>query len=368
MVKGRAHKVAVIGAGIAGAACARALSQGGATVQIFDKSRGPGGRLATRRVEWLDPHGQLRETPFDHGVVSITAHSPAFQSFVAQAVQGGSLAQWRPVLAPVSAALDGGSPHYVPVPDLPALSRSLLEGVAATWSSIVEALHKGPPGWEVQARGQQVGGHFDAVVLALPPAQAAPLLKPHRRDWSLMASVELMKPCWTLMGVADATEGWRGWDLARPAKGVLAWVVRNDARPGRARVPGQAHWVLHASAAWSRRHFEQPAAWVRSQMQGALADWLGHPVNWRHGVVHRWRYAAPQVSSAAPAGTCWWDASMGLGVCGDFLGNGGVEGAWLSAQSLAAALLHSIQAEPAPDSPHRTVESPRPNPVLPCAT
>lgn len=45
---GKAQQVAVIGAGIAGAACARALSLAGRSVHVFDKSRGPGGRLATR--------------------------------------------------------------------------------------------------------------------------------------------------------------------------------------------------------------------------------------------------------------------------------------------------------------------------------
>jgi predicted NAD/FAD-dependent oxidoreductase len=74
-------------------------------------------------------------------------------------------------------------------------------------------------------------------------------------------------------------------------------------------------------------------------MQAALVDCLGRPVDWRHCVVHRWRYALPQTQSAAPAESCWWDAAQGLGVCGDFLGGSGAEGAWLSAQSLAAALL-----------------------------
>ena len=35
----------------------------------------------------------------------------------------------------------------------------------------------------------------------------------------------------------------------------------------------------------------------------------------------------PQAQRVAPAESCWWDAGQGLGVCGDFLGNSGVEGA-----------------------------------------
>ncbi len=343
MAISKAQVIAVIGAGIAGAACARALTLAGQSVHVFDKSRGPGGRLATRRVEWVDRQGQACTTRLDHGAVGITARSEAFQTFVDHALQAGCLAEWAPKLAAGSLPLEDGARLYVPAPDMPALCRRLLDGGAATWSFAVDGLHKSPLGWQVQAGGERHPLQFDAVVLALPPAQAAPLLGPHRPDWARRASVAPMQPCWTLMGVADAPRDAPApapsWDLARPPTGALAWVLRNDARPGRARMPGQVHWVAHARSGWSRRHLEQPPAWVQQQLQAALAECLGRPVDWHHGAVHRWRYAVPQAHSVAPAASCWWDAAQGLGVCADFLGGAGVEGAWLSAQSLSAALL-----------------------------
>ena len=351
--------VAVIGAGMAGAACARALALVGHSVRVFDKARGPGGRLATRRVAWVDRHGQTRQAQFDHGAVGFTARSPSFQRFAAQAVQAGWLTEWTPTLGADSLPLENGGSFYLPVPDMPAPCRRQLDGAIGSWSYAVEALHKGPHGWQVETHGERLGEQFDAVVLALPPAQAAPLLSAHRRDWAESASLVLMEPCWTLMGVADAPDcapdHVPDWDLVRPPQGILAWAMRNDARPGRQREPGQAHWVLHARAGWSRQHLEQSATWVQSQMQAALAERLGRPVEWRQCAVHRWRYAVPHRSGAAPAGHCWWDAAQGLGVCGDFLGSSGVEGAWLSARSLAAALLASLTPEVAPTTPDRFV-------------
>ena len=251
-------------------------------------------------------------TRLDHGAVGFTPSSVAFQAFADLTSQAGWLAEWQPELAVGSVLLEGGVVMYVPVPDMPALCRHLLENIPATWSF--------------------------AVVVALPPAQAAPLLSPHRLDWARHASVVPMQPCWTLMGITDAPQPVLGWDLARPPAGPLAWVLRNDARPGRANVPGRAHWVAHARSGWSRRHLEQPAAWVQQQMQAALAECLGQPIDWHHCVVHRWRYALPQAHATAPAASFWWDAACGLGVCADFLGGCGVEGAWLSAQALSAAL------------------------------
>jgi renalase len=326
------QKIAVIGSGVAGAACAQRLSRAGHAVHLFDKARGPGGRLATRRLDWLDAQGRPRTARFDHGAVAITAQSCAFQGFIDRAVHAGWISEWVPKLLADSLPPEAGTRQYVAMPDMPALCRYLVQGVAATWSFAVDRLHRGQFGWQLHAGSDKSATLFDAVVLALPPAQAAPLLAPHRIDWSRHASVIPMQPCWTLMGISVATEEEAGpaarWDLALPAAGPLACVLRCDLRPGRESVPGQAHWVLHARAGWSRRHLEQPAQWVQSQLQLALANHLGGQVHWLHSTVHRWRYAMPRAHRLTPATASWWDATQGLGVCGDFLGGGscGAEG------------------------------------------
>ena len=332
-------RVAILGAGIAGSSCARALARAGWGVRVFDKSRGPGGRLATRRIDWVDPQGRARRAGFDHGAPGFTARSPGFRAAVEDAAQAGVLAAWTPQGAPGGRPDDeAGALLHLGRPDMPAWCRWLLQDLPTTWQRPVERLHRGPQGWQVEAADGSLDGPFDAVLLALPPAQAAPLLAPHRREWAQRASLALMQPCWTLMGVTHRPGDDRGWDLGRPQTGPLAWVVRNDARPGRAAADGEAHWVLHARAGWSRQHLDHPAEWVQPQLQAALQDWLGRPLDWQHAVVHRWRYARP-AGGTAPAGPCWWDASLGLGVCGDFLGGTGVEGAWQSAQALADRML-----------------------------
>jgi renalase len=340
--------IAVIGAGIAGSSCARALARAGHSVQVFDKSRGPGGRLATRRVEWPDAHGQTHVARLDHGAVAITADSAAFRAFVDAALKAGWLVPWQPRRRAGEPPADDGDQRYLPLPTLPALCRHLLEGVATRWSFAVDHLRHTPLGWQLMSGGALHGDTFDAVLLALPPAQTASLLAPHRSDWSRHASVAPMQPCWTLLGVAEAepgaTDPSASWDLARPSSGPLATLLRTDLRPGREAVPGQLHWVAHARAGWSRQHLEQPAPWVQAQLQAALARELGKPIRWLHSEVHRWRYAMPQPQKTPAAGACWWDAAQGLGVCGDFFGGTGVESAWLSAQSLLALLLQPWDA------------------------
>jgi predicted NAD/FAD-dependent oxidoreductase len=341
----------VIGTGIAGAACAQALSLAGHGVSLFDKARGPGGRMATRRADWVDASGQARTTRFNHGAVAIAAGSEAFQAFVRQARHAGWLVEWAPTLAAHSLPLEHDGPLHLPLPGMSALCRHLLGRLPARWSFEVEQLQQGARGWQLRAEGEHQGTDFDAVVLALPPAQATPLLGAHRPDWARRASVASMQPCWTLMGVAQAGEAGRDaalpWDLAQPAAGPLACIVRSDLLPGSERVQGQAQWVLHARAGWSRRHLEQPQAWVQQQLQDALGSYLGHPVTWLHCTVHRWRYAMPQAHGLASADGCWWDPTRGLGVCGDFLGGASIEGAWASGRALSQAMLESAGHESA---------------------
>ncbi|MCR5864696.1 NAD(P)/FAD-dependent oxidoreductase [Aquincola sp. J276] len=342
-LKTQGIEVAVIGAGIAGASCARWLAESGCRVQVIDKSRGMGGRLATRRLQWTDTEGRLQTTALDHGAPGFAAQGEPFQAWVATAVQAGVLAPWRPTLAPGSRPLDEPGPLYIGLPDMPAACRWLLQHLPFTPNATVERLRKTPAGWLLEGSGPLPTQAFNAVVLALPPAQAAPLLAEYRRDWAQRAAMALMQPGWTLMGVSDAPPGMPAWDAARPQHGPLAWVLRHAARPGRQAPAGEAHWVLHARAGWSRQQLEQPPSQVQAALQAALQGWLQQPLAWRHAVVHRWRYALPMTTGGEVDASCWWDAAQGLGACGDFLGGGGVEAAWASARALVQAMRHAPQ-------------------------
>lgn len=369
MVTSAPQRIAVVGAGLAGAHCAAVLAQAGHAVQVFDKARGPGGRLATRRLAWTDAQGLPHITPLDHGAIGLTATSAAFQAVLDEGQRAGRLVEWQPVLAPGSLPMAFGGRLLLPVPGMSAWCRHLLQAVPLQASATVTALQPGPAGWQLWVNGQWQPPSFDLVLLALPPAQAAPLLAPHRPDWARHAAVTTMQPCWTLMGVADggiataasASGMAQHWSLWLPREGPLACVMRHDARPGRAAPADQRHWVAHARAGWSRRHLERDDTWVLAQLQAALDTLFGEPVRWRHATAHRWRYALPRSAGHGGGGLCWWDAGLGLGVCGDFLGGLGAEGAWLSAQALLAAL-----AAPAAALPSRpSSASPAPSRLAP---
>ena len=360
--------VAVIGAGIAGTACAASLQRAGLQVTLFDKSRGVGGRMATRRARWTAADGSARWAEFDHGAPHFSASQARFRAVMARAQAVGCAAAWQPRIhrdllgapaglgAPRSAApavprgdvRKAAKPDrptsFVAVPNMPALCRHLLHSVPLRLGHAVQRLQRSAAGWQVVVEGGETQGPFDHVMLALPPGQAALLLAGHADAWADTLAAVPMLPCWTLMAVTDDVD-WP-WDAAEPARGPLAWVARNDRRPGRDTTLGAATWVAHATPEWSAEHIEDEPAAVADALGAALAAQLpGVPApRWHFGSVHRWRYAAP-AAPVADGADCWWDPGLRVGVCGDFLTGGSVEAAWRSGDELADTVAAWLEAE-----------------------
>jgi renalase len=326
---------AVIGAGIAGAACAVSLQRAGMQVTVFDKSRGVGGRMSTRRATWTDAHGTEQTTELDHGAQHFTATHPRFRAVLKRAVSVGCVAAWQPQVHAFWPGADVIN-SFVAVPHMPALTRHLLAGLPMHMGEQVQRLQRAADGWHVVVQGGETVGPFDHVMLALPPPQAAVLLAGHHDAWANALSAVSMQPCWTLMAVTQDVD-WP-WDACEPAVGPLAWVARNDRKPGRDVPVGCASWVAHATPAWTEEHLEDDSASVSKVLQTALSQQLpgcekgGAKINWLHTSVHRWRYAQPAQLSIDE---CWWDADLSVGVCGDFMGAGNVEAAWRSGDELA---------------------------------
>ncbi|MEO5689884.1 MAG: FAD-dependent oxidoreductase [Burkholderiaceae bacterium] len=359
-------RIAIIGAGMAGASCARRLADAGADVHLFEKSRRVGGRMATRRILWSDEDDVEREAQFDHGAPGFSVHSAAFAKSVDRFRQSGDLLRWTPRLARGSFIPLDAFESWTPNPDMPELCRQLIGASPITFGLAIDALDRDHAGWRVMWLGETLGSGFTQVVLALPPAQAADLLRAHRLDWAQLGWQQRMLACWTLMGVADRPSQALNWDVAWPLSGPLAWLIRNECKPGRASADGRVHWVAHANPAWSDTHLEAPNDTVHAALLTALEDALGHAPTWRTSQVHRWRHASVARPAASGLQPYRFDAELGLGVCGDYLGGAGVEGAWASGDALALRIVRdcgldidtiSDTRRDAPQAPRR--QSPR---------
>jgi predicted NAD/FAD-dependent oxidoreductase len=307
-------RVAVVGAGLAGLACAGALQAGGHAVVVFEKSRGVGGRMATRRVRV-----ESGEIGFDHGAQYFTARDPGFGAVVAGWKAAGLAASWPAA----------GSDAWVGMPTMNAPVRLLAEGLEVRRSLRVDALERRTDGWHLGGDGFEAGP-YDAVVVGLPAEQAAVLLRPVSQALSRRAADTPSDPCWTVMASFPARVPIAA-DVVRNA-GAIVWAARDSAKPGRG---GPERWVLQANPEWSREHLEDAPEGVEAALPMLLGAALGVDVPKPQTVAaHRWRYAR----SGREGSGHLWDAAAGLGVCGDWLLGARVESAWLSGTGLAAAI------------------------------
>lgn len=355
------RRIAVIGAGMAGLVAARRLSDAGCEVRLFEKSRGAGGRCATRRSDF---------GTFHHGVASFAAASPAFRA----ALQGWQARGW------VTPAPHGAA-HWVGRPTMNALARELASGLALHPGHTVQALLPTAAGlWQLRsAEHGLLDGEFDTVLLAVPAEQARPLCGASAALQQALRAVH-SQPCWTAMLAWPALgPGPGAVPLLNPAAagaGVLAEVLAEVVAEvmGPATLPDAAsasaaalatptactpRWVLHATPAWSQAHVELPAAEALALLLQALAAATaqGHLPPPAHAVAHRWRYAQVAQPLVAP---CGWDAELRLGCAGDAWAGGaqadqagagqsaaaspqpeGLERAWLSGTALAEAALRA---------------------------
>ncbi|NEK94769.1 NAD(P)-binding protein [Modestobacter muralis] len=313
------HGTTVIGGGISGIACARALAEQGRAVQVLDRGRRLGGRMGGRTL-----HGRVVDLGASY--LTVGDDSP-FAPVVADWVDRGLARPWTDTFA--VAGPDGveqtktGPMRYGTAGGLRTLVEDLATGLDVQLERTVQAV---TGGGQPSVDGQPA----DAVVLAMPDPQAARLVTPDAvpdADWQPTLSVALG---WSTRRWAADLHGAFVHDSP-----VLDWLADDGDRRG----DGAAVLVAHSTAAFAAAHLDDPdaaAPAVAAAVRAALG--ITEEPEWSH--VHRWSFAKPAHAREAP-----FDLTGGLGLCGDgWSAPSKVESAWRSGDALGRALAAALPA------------------------
>ncbi len=308
--------ILIIGGGMAGLSAATTLAARGQRVIVLDKGRGPGGRMAARRVEIGG-----EQVSFDHGAQYFTAREPSFREVVADWEKAGVAARWPAA----------GADAWVGTPGMNAPIRALAAPLDVRWGVRAETILRTAASWQVAAGEQTFAA--PTVLLAVPAEQAAVLLADIAPDFAARAASVASAPCWAVMaGFAERLA--ISADTYRSDTGPISWAARNSAKPGRS---GAEAWVIHASPARSRELVDRPKEEVAAMLLGDFLAATGRPqVAPAHLDAHRWLYALPEARQGEGP---FFDAHLGVGIAGDWLHSPRVEGAWLSGRALAEAVV-----------------------------
>ncbi len=299
-------RIAIVGAGIAGLACGRALADRGFTVALFDKGRKAGGRMSSRQGD------TYRRPP--RRVRSRRAVHDRARSRVPGAARG---------------VADGGSRCAVAGGGRRSLGRRAHDERSAPGARPGPARPLGNAGGEPDSRSVRLApagegldeGSFRAVLTALPAEQTATLLRNVAPDFARIAGDTPSAPCWTAMAAFSQRLAIPE-DVMRP-EGAVGWAARNAAKPGR---PPTEAWVIQAARTGpapisnarrrpSRRLARRVLRRRRDRTRGARQ-------------AHRAPLALRPLRRRRPP--VLWQAGSGLGACGDWLTGPRVENAWIS--------------------------------------
>ena len=318
----------IIGAGVCGLAAASVLSP--QHTKIIEKSRGPGGRLSSKR---------LGERRADIGAQFITVRDPIFTEVMNRAEIAGAVARWTPVMARLTpeglVASPDRHPRYVGAPYMNAFGRFLAKDHAITTETRVASIHADPKGYRLVTTDAEVFSATNVIVTA-PVNQMQTLLADF--DVSMIATGFTMEPTWTVVIESNDTPCTLDGSAIDACFGgddsVIDFVSREGSKPGRA----EGLWVIHSTPEFAATHLEREPDEIGPIIAHHVKQQLG--LNGQIVLTHRWRFARP-TNPELTAQKGVYQIDQGLWIAGDYLSGGRVEGAYLAGVEVAHRALET---------------------------
>jgi renalase len=326
-------KIAIIGAGLAGLTLANKL-QPYAEITLFEKARGVGGRLATRRAPPYE---------FDFGAQYFTVHDASFQQLVDELIAANVVERWDANFAEITntspprlTRWNTSPAHYVGVPSMNAIAKYLAASHNIKLTTCVSRIEKVNRIWKLISDQEVDLGYFDWVICTAPAKQTQALMPLSFKYHNILQDIN-MQACFALMlGFRSAPP--LLWEAAIIKNSIISWISVNSSKPQR-----QAHsaWVALSSNAWADEHIEVDTAAIAASM---LDEILQLTKVERQQIdcidLHRWRYAnTPKIELNEPL----IDSAEQLAACGDWCISGRVESSYVAATQLAVQIIHALK-------------------------
>ena len=315
----------IIGAGLSGLAAARELKKLGHNVLIFDKGRGVGGRLSTRRMV---------EGCADHGAQYFSARSNNFQATTRAMMADGIVYEWH---IEQSDPASFQHPRYVGSNGMNGVAKYLAEGLNVQTGKRAVRVKQAPQGWEVVFEsGETVAA--DALIVTIPAPQALALWQESGLELAPDARAALeyihYEPCLAVMlQLSQPSHIPAPGGLKLPPHSPVSWIADNQQKGISPALPTV---TIHASHAYSQQHLDD------TDLNALIPDLIGAVCNYVDPKtivdqqVHRWRYSNATVRHDQPFLQVAGHAPLFFG--GDGFGSGNMEGAFMSGRAMARAV------------------------------
>lgn len=287
---------------MSGLACARVMRQAGFYVDVFERDRIIGGRMATARVGMAT---------FDHGAQYLTARGSVFRDYLNELSGVGYAARWMP--RSHDGELSGQMhPWFVGTPGMSMVVRPLAESVRIHTNRNVHTIDSSGKALKIWFDDETSAGPYSAIAVCVPAPSARLLLG--RMDYftKFMGRVR-MSPCWALMARFDDVT-LPPQDVFSDMSEVIRWVARNNSKPSRGS-RGESI-VVHASPRWSRETEDVEPDDIAEELWSELCQALElPPARPKTMSAHLWRHGLVDESLGE---TCMFSTELRVGVAGDW--------------------------------------------------
>ncbi len=337
--------IAIIGAGISAVAAMSVFSEQNCKVTVFEKARGPGGRMSSKRAL----AGSL-----DLGAQYFTARDPSFHAQVQKWQSQGLVQPWpfQPWVHQhglLSRSEDqeiryvGSSTMHQMIAPTFATAETHYQCKIQELNFILSHVGEHSKGqWQLCSEQGESYGFFDALLMTCPPEQSYQLLL----GSPICSQIprQSLLPCWAVLLELTAPSHVEV-DAVFVKEGAASWIARQSTKPGREGTKlrdvedASEQWLVHFSAEFSAQELEASSERMTELASAELARVLGRPIDVAASLCHRWLYASYN-SAIAPCGVLY-DPKMHLAIAGDWTLGGRVENAWLSGVEAAQRLLEN---------------------------
>lgn len=305
--------IAIIGAGLAGIAVARELKNRNARITIFEKSRGYGGRCASKRWE-----GHV----VDHGAQYFTLRDERFKCEVSQA-SGDAIQRLVQPIRNEDGCILPDTGRWFHREGNSRLVRDLALGLEVRTETNIQD-------------GRLLLKEFQHVICTAPWPQTA-------KFWGLNEREIEYIPC--LAAVFAYKGNWLGCSRETYAftsrSSALTWTACENHKPGRI-ADGFTVIVAHLSEDFSRKHLETSPEDYPSLVRTWIEDrWELPKTAFVNALGHRWRLARVRSAHTTPP------LPQRVHFVGDALKASRVEDAWLAGHewAIGASLIDSFHSQ-----------------------
>lgn len=328
------RSVLIIGGGIAGASLAATLDLQKYDVQILDKGRGRGGRVATRRVQ-----SNGYNFHFDHGAqyIEYREKQAEFHPILDRWREQGLVKEWSARIGEIRGGLFThtfeDTPVFVGYPTMNQLVKSILPDISFHPNTRVASIRKEGDRYMVISEDET---HYwaDHIILTTPPTQAKEILNSVDLP-ELTSKLDQVhsSPRWALL-LGFSTSLSVDFEAAfTPESSKIAYIANNSSKPER---PQNEAWIIHSTREWTEAALEFEPAVIKSELldefQYIISQLSPDPLpGIIYQQVHRWRYAI--ISQSLPDRFVISNDNK-IALAADYCGGNNIQSAYLSGLAL----------------------------------